>query len=149
MTTIQTAHPVAVKRIALAHRSFVRKTYVRGEARTLVRAVSTLAMDGYEAPETEGTAWQFSTCGGVVDTGCRRVVSVFRSVCFLLYNVAGRGPGLACTFVVRAAGNGSPGELLPPFNVVVTGSTKGVGLALAKEFLRAGDNVIVSSRSGA
>ncbi|KAK9839985.1 hypothetical protein WJX74_001479 [Apatococcus lobatus] len=38
-------------------------------------------------------------------------------------------------------------ELGPPFNVVITGSTKGVGKALAEEFVRQGDNVIISSRS--
>jgi len=32
-------------------------------------------------------------------------------------------------------------------NVVITGSTKGIGLALAREFLRTGDRVVVSSRS--
>ncbi|KAL3689338.1 hypothetical protein R1sor_015647 [Riccia sorocarpa] len=35
----------------------------------------------------------------------------------------------------------------PPFNVLITGSTKGIGFALAKEFLREGDNVIICSRS--
>ncbi|XP_044460731.1 chlorophyll(ide) b reductase NOL, chloroplastic isoform X1 [Mangifera indica] len=37
--------------------------------------------------------------------------------------------------------------MLPPYNVLITGSTKGIGYALAKEFLKAGDNVIVCSRS--
>lgn len=36
----------------------------------------------------------------------------------------------------------------PPFNVLVTGSSKGIGYALAKEFLRQGDKVLVCSRSG-
>lgn len=35
----------------------------------------------------------------------------------------------------------------PPFNVLITGSSKGIGYALAKEFLSAGDNVIICSRS--
>ncbi|KAK9825848.1 hypothetical protein WJX81_003619 [Elliptochloris bilobata] len=39
-------------------------------------------------------------------------------------------------------------ELTPPFNLVITGSTKGIGKALAEEFLRAGDSVVVSSRAG-
>lgn len=30
--------------------------------------------------------------------------------------------------------------------VVITGSTKGLGLALAEEFLRLGDSVVISSR---
>ncbi|KAK7283958.1 hypothetical protein RIF29_13708 [Crotalaria pallida] len=37
--------------------------------------------------------------------------------------------------------------MLPPFNVLITGSTKGIGYALAKEFLKAGDNAIICSRS--
>ncbi|GAX82933.1 hypothetical protein CEUSTIGMA_g10360.t1 [Chlamydomonas eustigma] len=35
----------------------------------------------------------------------------------------------------------------PPYGIVITGSTKGVGRALAEEFLRQGDTVIISSRS--
>jgi len=35
----------------------------------------------------------------------------------------------------------------PLFNVLITGSSKGIGYALAKEFLSAGDNVIICSRS--
>nr|POE53211.1 chlorophyll(ide) b reductase nol, chloroplastic [Quercus suber] len=35
----------------------------------------------------------------------------------------------------------------PPYNVLITGSTKGIGYALAKEFLQTGDNVIICSRS--
>lgn len=37
--------------------------------------------------------------------------------------------------------------LQPPYNVLVTGSTKGVGRALAEEFLLQGDRVIITSRS--
>ena len=33
-------------------------------------------------------------------------------------------------------------------NVVITGSTKGVGRGLANEFARLGHNVVISSRSG-
>ncbi|PKA59765.1 Chlorophyll(ide) b reductase NOL, chloroplastic [Apostasia shenzhenica] len=36
--------------------------------------------------------------------------------------------------------------MVPPFNVLITGSTKGIGYALAKEFLKAGDNVLICSR---
>ena len=32
-------------------------------------------------------------------------------------------------------------------NVIITGNTKGFGLALTKEFLKDGDNVIISSRN--
>ncbi|KAH7510587.1 hypothetical protein FEM48_ZijujUnG0110100 [Ziziphus jujuba var. spinosa] len=38
--------------------------------------------------------------------------------------------------------------MLPPYNVLITGSTKGIGYALAKEFLKAGDNVVIYPRSG-
>ncbi|CAK7325140.1 unnamed protein product [Dovyalis caffra] len=37
--------------------------------------------------------------------------------------------------------------MLPPYNVLITGSTKGIGYALAQEFLKAGDKVIICSRS--
>lgn len=37
--------------------------------------------------------------------------------------------------------------MVPPYNVLITGSTKGIGYALTKEFLKAGDNVIICSRS--
>ncbi|XP_028123867.1 chlorophyll(ide) b reductase NOL, chloroplastic-like isoform X4 [Camellia sinensis] len=37
--------------------------------------------------------------------------------------------------------------MVPPYNVLITGSTKGIGYALAKEFLKAGDNVIICSRT--
>nr|XP_048322199.1 chlorophyll(ide) b reductase NOL, chloroplastic-like isoform X2 [Ziziphus jujuba var. spinosa] len=37
--------------------------------------------------------------------------------------------------------------MLPPYNVLITGSTKGIGYALAKEFLKAGDNVVIYPRS--
>ncbi|GMG99511.1 hypothetical protein Nepgr_001351 [Nepenthes gracilis] len=37
--------------------------------------------------------------------------------------------------------------MVPPYNVLITGSTKGIGYALAKEFLKVGDNVVVCSRS--
>uniref|UniRef100_A0A2C9V469 Chlorophyll(Ide) b reductase NOL, chloroplastic n=1 Tax=Manihot esculenta TaxID=3983 RepID=A0A2C9V469_MANES len=37
--------------------------------------------------------------------------------------------------------------MVPPYNVLITGSTKGIGYALAKEFLKAGDNVLICSRS--
>lgn len=35
----------------------------------------------------------------------------------------------------------------PPYRVLITGSTKGVGLAMAQEFLANGDHIVVSSRS--
>ncbi|WOL18114.1 hypothetical protein Cni_G26907 [Canna indica] len=37
--------------------------------------------------------------------------------------------------------------MIPPYNVLITGSTKGIGYALAREFLKAGDNVLLCSRS--
>ncbi|XP_059652844.1 chlorophyll(ide) b reductase NOL, chloroplastic isoform X2 [Cornus florida] len=37
--------------------------------------------------------------------------------------------------------------MVPPYNVLITGSSKGIGYALAKEFLKAGDNVMICSRS--
>ncbi|GAB4836199.1 hypothetical protein Ancab_001113 [Ancistrocladus abbreviatus] len=46
---------------------------------------------------------------------------------------------------IRAVANREP--MIPPFNVLITGSTKGLGYALAKDFLKAGDNVILCSRS--
>ncbi|XP_052194596.1 chlorophyll(ide) b reductase NOL, chloroplastic [Diospyros lotus] len=37
--------------------------------------------------------------------------------------------------------------MVPPYNVLITGSSKGIGFALAKEFLKAGDNVVICSRT--
>eukprot|EP00899_Mesostigma_viride_P028019 jgi/Mesvir1/8401/Mv12643-RA.1 len=37
--------------------------------------------------------------------------------------------------------------MAPPFNVLITGSTKGIGLALARGFLEAGDNVVICARN--
>lgn len=39
-------------------------------------------------------------------------------------------------------------ELVPPYRVLITGSTKGVGRALAEQFVRAGDSVVITSRDG-
>ncbi|KAK9691585.1 hypothetical protein RND81_09G206100 [Saponaria officinalis] len=48
---------------------------------------------------------------------------------------------------IEASLNVERETMLPPFNVLITGSSKGVGYALAREFLKAGDNVIICSRS--
>ncbi|KAE8792990.1 chlorophyll(ide) b reductase NOL, chloroplastic [Hordeum vulgare] len=47
------------------------------------------------------------------------------------------------------AGGGPPRRepMAPPYNVLITGSTKGIGYALARKFLKAGDNVVICSRS--
>ncbi|TYJ15889.1 hypothetical protein E1A91_A10G213100v1 [Gossypium mustelinum] len=47
----------------------------------------------------------------------------------------------------QASINGEREPMVPPFNVLITGSSKGIGYALAKKFLIAGDNVIICSRS--
>ncbi|CAO2833064.1 unnamed protein product [Amaranthus hypochondriacus] len=48
----------------------------------------------------------------------------------------------------QVSANGETQPMLPPFNVLITGSSRGIGYALAKEFLKAGDNVIICSRTG-
>lgn len=50
--------------------------------------------------------------------------------------------------VVEARISGTIDLMTPPYNVLITGSTKGIGHALAREFLKAGDNVVICSRSG-
>ncbi|XP_022765621.1 chlorophyll(ide) b reductase NOL, chloroplastic [Durio zibethinus] len=47
----------------------------------------------------------------------------------------------------QAATPGDRQPMLPPYNVLITGSSKGIGYALVKEFLKAGDNIIICSRS--
>ncbi|KAI5073565.1 hypothetical protein GOP47_0011578 [Adiantum capillus-veneris] len=42
----------------------------------------------------------------------------------------------------------APQARTPPFHVLITGSTKGIGYALARKFLQEGDKVIICSRSG-
>ncbi|CAN0839617.1 Probable inactive leucine-rich repeat receptor-like protein kinase At3g03770 [Linum grandiflorum] len=54
----------------------------------------------------------------------------------------------ALTFpVVKAQASVTREPMVPPYNVLITGSTKGIGYALAKGFLEAGDNVVICSRS--
>ncbi|KAF6174761.1 hypothetical protein GIB67_031285 [Kingdonia uniflora] len=52
-----------------------------------------------------------------------------------------------CYSKIRAESLGENQPMVPPYNVLITGSTKGIGFALAKEFLKAGDNIVISSRS--
>ncbi|XP_042510020.1 chlorophyll(ide) b reductase NOL, chloroplastic isoform X2 [Macadamia integrifolia] len=49
---------------------------------------------------------------------------------------------------ITAEASPTRSPMVPPYNVLITGSTKGIGYALAKEFLKAGDNVLICSRSG-
>ena len=48
--------------------------------------------------------------------------------------------------VMQAHPRARGGASLPPRCVVVTGSSRGLGKALAREFLLAGDDVVVTSR---
>ncbi|RCV41630.1 hypothetical protein SETIT_9G152400v2 [Setaria italica] len=61
------------------------------------------------------------------------------------------GRGLAWLRAEAVSGGGGGGgrrePMVPPYNVLITGSTKGIGYALARKFLEAGDNVIICSRS--
>ncbi|XP_055820178.1 chlorophyll(ide) b reductase NOL, chloroplastic isoform X2 [Solanum dulcamara] len=55
-----------------------------------------------------------------------------------------------CAAAVKAASSprrNTKEPMLPPYNVLITGGSKGIGYALAKEFLKAGDSVIICSRS--
>lgn len=54
---------------------------------------------------------------------------------------------LSASSSILATASPNTQPMLPPYNVLITGSTKGIGYALAKEFLRAGDNVLICSRS--
>ncbi|KAA8537064.1 hypothetical protein F0562_029542 [Nyssa sinensis] len=82
----------------------------------------------------------------------------FKSCCLLtvgsrqnsLNSVESGATLISNTATIRAeASSSSPNKepMVPPYNVLITGSTKGIGYALAKEFLKAGDNVIICSRS--
>ncbi|CAJ2657177.1 unnamed protein product [Trifolium pratense] len=51
------------------------------------------------------------------------------------------------SFIITASSSTKTLPMLAPYNVLITGSTKGIGYALAKEFLKAGDNVLICSRS--
>nr|AAT78834.1 putative short chain dehydrogenase (having alternative splicing products) [Oryza sativa Japonica Group] len=55
--------------------------------------------------------------------------------------------GIRAEAVPGGGGVARRAAMVPPYNVLITGSTKGIGYALAKEFLKAGDNVVICSRS--
>lgn len=57
------------------------------------------------------------------------------------------GARRACVARANASNGSKPPALKAPYNVLITGSTKGIGLALARRHLVAGDNVVVCSRS--
>lgn len=59
------------------------------------------------------------------------------------FSIRGASSSSSSSFSVR----NSLEPMIPPYNVLITGSSKGIGYALAKEFLKAGDNVIICSRS--
>lgn len=84
-------------------------------------------------------AWRQDWGGGELSSGVNE--ALFRR---------SRSTGVVSCSMVSAKEN-APDSVLRDgasrFNVLITGSTKGVGLALAEEFLRNGDNVVVCSRS--
>jgi hypothetical protein len=51
--------------------------------------------------------------------------------------------------IVRPQAVARGSDIVPPFNVVITGGSKGVGRALAARFLREGDSVVICGRNGA
>eukprot|EP00798_Chlamydomonas_sp_ICE-L_P017212 gene17212-23533_t len=61
------------------------------------------------------------------------------------YTCKGFGPRASAAPVARAFFKAIP--MSAPYKVLITGSTKGVGKALAEQFLTAGDSVVISSRS--
>ncbi|CAH9114001.1 unnamed protein product [Cuscuta europaea] len=60
-----------------------------------------------------------------------------------------KAPIKAALFSFSSEGNHhkNTDRMIPPYNVLITGGSKGIGYALAKEFLKAGDNVFICSRS--
>ncbi|KAJ6901241.1 LOW QUALITY PROTEIN: hypothetical protein NC651_019097 [Populus alba x Populus x berolinensis] len=75
------------------------------------------------------------------------ITPTIRGIAYLNYPVVVKAQTSSSSALCRE-------PMLPPFNVLITGSTKelvdafnpGIGYALAKEFLKAGDNVIICSR---
>lgn len=55
--------------------------------------------------------------------------------------------GFSVNRIFAVLGNGRVKNPDQPLNVVITGSTKGVGLSMAKEFLDCGDRVVITSRT--
>ncbi|CAK0785209.1 hypothetical protein CVIRNUC_008415 [Coccomyxa viridis] len=85
-----------------------------------------------------------------VSVGSKRHVHAQQHIVTL--TATGHRPCILCrgsaSQQVSPATRGRSKDLQPPYNVVITGGTKGVGKALATEFLRAGDSVVICSRSG-
>ncbi|KAG2434566.1 hypothetical protein HYH02_012232 [Chlamydomonas schloesseri] len=79
-------------------------------------------------------------------SGARRGVTVTRASA-TQQKAAAASNGTPAT---AANGNGGGKAVAPtaPYNVVITGSTKGIGRALAEDFLKAGDRVVICSRTG-
>ncbi|XP_024026258.1 chlorophyll(ide) b reductase NOL, chloroplastic isoform X1 [Morus notabilis] len=72
----------------------------------------------------------------------------FRRCRFLSISSRQNPTGLSTVVRLRASASMAERQPMePPFNVLITGSSKGIGYALAKEFLKAGDNVVICSRS--
>lgn len=72
-----------------------------------------------------------------------------RGLSYSKYAVARTSSSRRGCLKVQAVATTAGGKtvLAPPYNVLITGSTKGVGRALAEDFLEAGDNVIICSRN--
>ena len=79
-----------------------------------------------------------------MDAECRKVALAAYAVGLLSYGLVRVGLSIALRNVLMPVSRTRSAQ---PLRVLITGGSKGIGFALAQEFLRLGDSVVISSRS--